>query len=324
MAMNVSEFVWKRLQEWGLKRVFGYPGDGVGGLDVALQKALPGMEYVQVRHEEMAAFMASAHAKFTGEVGLCYATSGPGAIHLLNGLYDAKMDNQPVVAIVGQQARTALGARYQQEVDLVALFKDVASDYVAIGTVPSQVRHMVDRAVRIAQTKRSVTCIILPNDLQLMDYEDPPVAHGSTHTGVGFPAESKVPESQGLRDAAKVLNEGKKVAMLVGAGCLEATDEVLAVADKLQRWRRQGAARQGRPSRRSAFRHGRPRPSRHQAVLGADEELRHALMVGSAFPTASFCRTPEAREACRSTSRARTSACAIRWRSTSLATARRR
>jgi len=230
--MNVSEFVWKRLQEWGLKRVFGYPGDGVGGLDVALQKALPDMEYVQVRHEEMAAFMASAHAKFTGGVGLCYATSGPGAIHLLNGLYDAKMDNQPVVAIVGQQARTALGARYQQEVDLVALFKDVASDYVAIGTVPSQVRHMVDRAVRIAQTKRSVTCIILPNDLQLMEYEDPPLAHGFTHTGVGFPAESKVPESQGLRDAAKVLNEGKKVAMLVGAGCLEATDEVLAVAGK--------------------------------------------------------------------------------------------
>ena len=134
--MNVSEFVWKRLQEWGLKRVYGYPGDGVGGLDVALQKALPGMEYVQVRHEEMAAFMASAHAKFTGRVGLCYATSGPGAIYLLNGLYDAKMDNQPVVALVGQQARTALGARYQQEVDLVALFKDVASDYIAIGTVP--------------------------------------------------------------------------------------------------------------------------------------------------------------------------------------------
>src|SRR6185437_7887809 len=175
MGMNVSEFVWHRLSEWGLKRVYGYPGDGVGGLDVALQKALPDMEYVQVRHEEMAAFMASAHAKFTGGVGLCYATSGPGAIHLLNGLYDAKMDNQPVVAIVGQQARTALGASYQQEVDLVSAFKDVASDYVAIGTMPSQVRHMVDRAVRIAQNKRSVTCIILPNDLQLMAYEDPPL-----------------------------------------------------------------------------------------------------------------------------------------------------
>jgi pyruvate dehydrogenase (quinone) len=117
MSMNVSEFVWQRLSEWGLKRVYGYPGDGVGGLDVALEKARGFMEYVQVRHEEMAAFMASAHAKFTGQPGLCYATSGPGAIHLLNGLYDAKLDHVPVVALIGQQARTALGASYQQEVD---------------------------------------------------------------------------------------------------------------------------------------------------------------------------------------------------------------
>ena len=111
--MNVSEYVWQRLCEWGLRRIYGYPGDGVGGLDVALEKAKDRMQYVQVRHEEMAAFMASAHAKFTGQVGLCYATSGPGAIHLLNGLYDAKMDHVPVVALVGQQARTGLGASYQ-------------------------------------------------------------------------------------------------------------------------------------------------------------------------------------------------------------------
>ena len=145
MAINVSEFIWKRLGEWGLKRVYGYPGDGVGGLDVALEKAKDEMEYVQVRHEEMAAFMASAHAKFTNQVGLCYATSGPGAIHLLNGLYDAKLDHVPVVALVGQQARTAIGASYQQEVDLQNLFKDVASDYVVTATVPSQVRH-IDRS----------------------------------------------------------------------------------------------------------------------------------------------------------------------------------
>ena len=124
--MNISEFVWHRLAEWGLTRVYGYPGDGVGGLDVALEKAKATMEYVQVRHEEMAAFMASAHAKFTGEVGLCFATSGPGAIHLLNGLYDAKMDHVPVVALVGQQARAASAGSYQQEVDLQNLFKDVA------------------------------------------------------------------------------------------------------------------------------------------------------------------------------------------------------
>ena len=234
MGMNVSEFVWHRLRAWGLTRVYGYPGDGVGGLDIALQEAInDGFDYVQVRHEEMAAFMASAHAKFTGQVGLCYATSGPGAIHLLNGLYDAKLDHVGVVAIVGQQARTALGAHYQQEVDLQTLFKDVASEYVATAMVPSQVRHLIDRAVRIAHAKRAPTCVIIPNDLQEMAYSDPPLVHGTTHTGIGYAFESKVPEADGLRQAADVLNAGKKVAMLVGAGCLSATDEVIEIAELL-------------------------------------------------------------------------------------------
>lgn len=234
MAQNVSDFIWHRLSEWGLKRVYGYPGDGVGSLDVALEKAKEIMEYVQVRHEEMAAFMASAHAKFTGEVGLCYATSGPGAIHLLNGLYDAKLDHVPVVALVGQQARTALGASYQQEVDLQNLFKDVASEFVGLASVPEQVRHLIDRAVRIAHTKRTVTCVILPNDLQQLAYEDPPLAHGATHTGVGYAGPAKLPDESLLRAAATVLNSGKKIAMLVGAGALNATDEVIAVAERLK------------------------------------------------------------------------------------------
>ena len=234
MSMNVSEFVWHRLQEWGLKRVFGYPGDGVGGLDVALEKTKDTLQYVQVRHEEMAAFMASAHAKFTGQVGLCYATSGPGAIHLLNGLYDAKMDHVPVVAIVGQQARTAIGASYQQEVDLQSLFKDVAGDFVAMAILPGQVRHLIDRAVRIASTRRTVTCVIIPNDLQELAYENPPVAHGTTHTGVGYAGPAQLPNGALLRQAADVLNAGKKVAILVGAGALGATDEVIEVAQKLQ------------------------------------------------------------------------------------------
>jgi pyruvate dehydrogenase (quinone) len=234
MSMNVSEFVWHRLQEWGLKRVFGYPGDGVGGLDVALEKTKDTLQYVQVRHEEMAAFMASAHAKFTGQVGLCYATSGPGAIHLLNGLYDAKMDHVPVVAIVGQQARTAIGASYQQEVDLQSLFKDVAGDFVAMAILPGQVRHLIDRAVRIASTRRTVTCVIIPNDLQELAYENPPVAHGTTHTGVGYAGPAQLPNGALLRQAADVLNAGKKVAILVGAGSLGATDEVIDVAQKLQ------------------------------------------------------------------------------------------
>lgn len=231
--MNVSEFVWQRLHAWGLKRVYGYPGDGVGGLDVALEAAKDKLEYVQVRHEEMAAFMASAHAKFTGKVGLCYATSGPGAIHLLNGLYDAKMDHVPVVALVGQQARSALGASYQQEVDLQNLFQDV-TEYVGLASVPTQVRHLIDRAVRIAHNKRAVTCVILPNDLQELEYKEPPVAHGATHTGIGYAGPAKIPDDSLLKAAAEVLNNGKKVAMLVGAGALEATDEVIAVAECLQ------------------------------------------------------------------------------------------
>jgi pyruvate dehydrogenase (quinone) len=234
MAQNVSDFIWHRLSEWGLNRVYGYPGDGVGSLDVALEKAKDIMEYIQVRHEEMAAFMASAHAKFTGQVGLCYATSGPGAIHLLNGLYDAKLDHVPVVALVGQQARTALGASYQQEVDLQNLFKDVASEFVGFASVPEQVRHLIDRAVRIAHTRRTVTCVILPNDLQQLPYKDPPLAHGTTHTGIGYAGPAKLPDDAVLRAAADVLNSGKKVAMLVGAGALDATDEVIAVAERLK------------------------------------------------------------------------------------------
>ena len=299
MSITVADFIWKRLQEWGLHRVYGYPGDGVGGLDVALEKALKGkhgnetgMEYVQVRHEEMAAFMASAHAKFTGGVGLCYATSGPGAIHLLNGLYDAKMDNAPVVAIVGQQARTALGAHYQQEVDLVTLFKDVASDYVAIATLPEQIRHLVDRAVRIAQNKRSVTCIIIPNDLQLLTYKDPPLVHGTTHTGVGYPVESKVPEQDGLQAAAKILNEGKKVAMLVGAGCLDATDEVIAVANKL------GAGVAKALLGKAAVPDDLPFVTGGLGLLGTKpswdmmQDCDTLLMVGSSFPYSEFLPKP--------------------------------
>jgi pyruvate dehydrogenase (quinone) len=180
----------------------------------------------------MAAFMASAHAKFTGQVGLCYATSGPGAIHLLTGLYDAKMDHMPVVAIVGQQARSALGASYQQEVDLQNLFADV-TEYVITAVVPEQVRTCIDRAVRIAQAKRAVTCVIIPNDLQELEYEDAPIAHGTTHTGVGYPGVATLPDMADIRHVAEILNMGKKVAILVGAGALHATDEVIAVANRL-------------------------------------------------------------------------------------------
>src|SRR5438128_8677894 len=129
MAITVGDFFRERLYQWGVRRVFGYPGDGINGLLGALQRRGGDIEFVQVRHEEMAAFMASAHAKFTGELGVCIATSGPGASHLITGLYDARMDHMPVLAITGQQARAAIGGHYQQELDLVSMFKDVAGAF---------------------------------------------------------------------------------------------------------------------------------------------------------------------------------------------------
>ncbi len=233
MSTTVSDFLIKRLNEWGIKRIFGFPGDGINGIIGAIDRAGDNVDYVEVRHEEMAAFMACAHSKFTGEVGVCLATSGPGAVHLLNGLYDAKMDHQSVVAIVGQQARMAMGGSYQQEIDLVSLFKDVAGDYVHMATVAPQIRQLVDRAVRIAKAERTVTCLIIPNDLQELAYEEPPRKHGAVFSGVGLCEPRVIPTQADLQRAADVLNAGKKVAMLVGAGALGATDEVLQVAELL-------------------------------------------------------------------------------------------
>ncbi len=234
MAELVSDHLIRRITEWGYRRIFGFPGDGINGIIGAIQRAGDKIDYVQTRHEEMAAFMACAHAKFTGELGICLATSGPGAIHLLNGLYDAKMDHQPVLAIVGQQARAALGGSYQQEVDLISLFKDVAHEYVHMATVPSQVRHLVDRSIRIAIAERTVTCIIFPNDLQELEaVETPPRAHGTVHSGLGYSQPRVVPQAKDLHAAADILNSGEKVAILVGAGALQATNEVMEIAELL-------------------------------------------------------------------------------------------
>jgi pyruvate dehydrogenase (quinone) len=234
MSRTVADHLLERLSGWGVKRIYGYPGDGILGLMGAFDRASERLELVRPRHEEMAAFMACAHAKFTREVGVCLATSGPGAIHLLNGLYDAKLDHQPVVAIVGQQARAGLGGSYQQEVDLVSLFKDVAHEYVHMATDAAQIRHLVDRAVRTALSERAVTCLIVPNDLQTEEaVEEPPREHGTVHSGSGWSPPRIVPEDDDLRRAAELLNAGEKVAMLVGQGALHATDEVLEVADLL-------------------------------------------------------------------------------------------
>jgi pyruvate dehydrogenase (quinone) len=231
--VNVSDFIVERLGQWGVRRIYGYPGDGINGIMGALHRAEGAIEFVQVRHEEMAAFMACGHAKFSGEVGVCLATSGPGAIHLLNGLYDAKLDHQPVVAIVGQQARAAMGGSYQQEVDLLSLFKDVAHEYVQMVTEPEQVRHVLDRAVRIALAEHTVTCVIVPNDLQTEEAADPAHEHGTIHSSVGYSRPRVVPHEEDLSRAAEVLNAGERVAILVGQGALGATDEVLETAETL-------------------------------------------------------------------------------------------
>src|SRR3954453_7365696 len=162
MAQLTADFLLARLAANGVRRIYGYPGDGINAIVGALARQ-DAIDFVQVRHEEAAAFMACGHAKWTGEVGVCLATAGPGAIHLLNGLYDAKLDHQPVLAIVGQQASAEIGGSYQQEVDLQVLFKDVASDYVVTVSNPAQMRHAVDRAMRIAKAARTVTCLIIPN-----------------------------------------------------------------------------------------------------------------------------------------------------------------
>jgi len=231
--VNTSDFLLERLVEWGFYRVYGYPGDGINGIMGAFDRIGDKLEFIQVRHEEMAAFMACAHAKFTGEVGLCLATSGPGAVHLLNGLYDAKMDHVPVVAIVGQAATTALGGSYQQEVDLQVLLQDV-TEYVYTVSSPAAMRHIVDRAVRTAAAFRAVTCVIVPKDVQEKKaVPKPPRVHNMMRSSVGYSAPVVVPTASDLRCAADILNSGKRVAMMVGQGAANATDEVLAVADRL-------------------------------------------------------------------------------------------
>jgi pyruvate dehydrogenase (quinone) len=234
MSKNVSDHILERLEQWQVRHVFGYPGDGINGIMGAFNRDDHGIAFVQARHEEMAAFSACGYAKFTGKVGVCLATSGPGAIHLLNGLYDAKMDHQPVVAIVGQAPRSALGGSYQQEVDLGNLFKDVAREFVHTAMSPDQIRFLVDRAFRVAASERCVTCIIVPKDVQEMDaVETPPHKHGTVHSGAGYSAPRVVPTESDLKRAADILNAGERVAILVGAGAIGALDELLLVQDVL-------------------------------------------------------------------------------------------
>jgi pyruvate dehydrogenase (quinone) len=289
MGQTTSDFMLERLSEWGVDRIYGYPGDGINATLGALDRHSEQIEFVQARHEEMAAFMACGHAKWTGDVGVCLATSGPGAIHLLNGLYDAKLDHAPVLAIVGQQASSAIGGNYQQEVDLQVLFKDVASEYVVTVSNPAQMRHAVDRAMRIAKAERTVTCIIVPNDIQGADaIETPPHEHGTVHSGVGHPTARVIPPDSELRKAAEILNSGERVAMLVGRGAIHAAEEVKEVADLL------GAGVAKALLGKAALPDDLPYVTGSIGLLGTKPSwdlMMNAdtlLMVGSSFPYSEF------------------------------------
>lgn len=233
MSTTVADYLLHRLREWDVSHVFGYPGDGINGILGAFGRAEDDPAFIQSRHEEMSAFEAVGYAKFSGEVGVCMATSGPGAIHLLNGLYDAKLDHVPVVAIVGQTARSAMGGSYQQEVDLLSLFKDVASDYVQMVTVPEQLPNVLDRAMRTAQARSAPTAIIIPSDVQELDYEPPAHEFKMVPSSLRADWPTAIPDEGSLRRAADVLNSGSKVAMLIGQGARGARREVTEIADHL-------------------------------------------------------------------------------------------
>jgi pyruvate dehydrogenase (quinone) len=233
MSTTVADQLLARLREWEVEHVFGYPGDGINGILGAFSRAGDHPRFIQSRHEEMSAFEAVGFAKFSGRPAVCMATSGPGAIHLLNGLYDAKLDHVPVVAIVGQTNRSAMGGSYQQEVDLLSLFKDVASDYVQMITVPEQLPNVLDRAIRIAMTRSAPTAIIIPNDVQELDYTPPAHEFKMVPSSLGISRPSTAPDDEALQRAADILNAGEKVALLIGQGARGAVAEVTEAVDLL-------------------------------------------------------------------------------------------
>ena len=291
MSETVAAFMLNRLHEWGVKRIYGYPGDGINGLLGAFHEVTD-VEFLQCRHEEIAAFAATAHAKLTGETGVCMATSGPGAVHLLNGLYDAKLDHQPVVAIVGQQKTMAIGSNFQQEIDLVSLFKDVAHEFVQVCMAPEQAKHLIDRAMRIAQATRSVTCVIVPDDIQEEPYSEPPRQHGAVFSSPGYKAPRVVPADDDVKQAADVLGAGKKVAILVGQGAAGAEAELEQVADLL------GAGVAKALNGRYVLPDDLPYVTGPIGLLGSKpsyemmESCDTLLMVGSSFPYSEFLPKP--------------------------------
>ena len=285
---TVADYLLTRLREWGTEYVFAYPGDGINGILAAWGRADDQPRFIQARHEEMAAFEATGYAKFSDRPGICMATSGPGAIHLLNGLYDAKLDHVPVVAIVGQTSRSAMGGSYQQEVDLLSLYKDVASDYVQQVTVPEQLPNVLDRAIRTALARRSPTAVIIPSDVQELPYEAPGHEFKMVPSSLGIDWPSAIPGQPALQRAADVLNAGRKVAILAGQGARGARAELEQVAGLL------GAGVAKPLLGKDVLSDDLPYVTGSIGLLGTRpsyEMMRHCdtlLTVGSSFPYTQF------------------------------------
>ncbi|MGW0231226.1 thiamine pyrophosphate-binding protein [Actinopolymorpha singaporensis] len=284
-----ADFILERLRAWGIHRIYGYPGDGINAFLGALDRADGDPEIIQPRHEEMGAFMATAHAKFTGGIGCCMATSGGGTIHLLNGLYDAKLDHQPVVAIIGQQKRIALGSGYQQEIDPNSLYKDVSADFLQTCMHPAQARQLVDRACKVALNNRTVATIIVPEDVAEEEAQpSPPRQHGAVYTSVGWTKPRVIPPETEIRVAADILNQGQKVAMLVGQGASDAADEVVEAAELL------GAGIAKTSLGRAVLPDDLPYSTGPIGLLGSTasyEMMRDAdtlFMIGTSFPYAEW------------------------------------
>ena len=325
MPITVSDALVSRLIEWGVRRIYGFPGDGVNGVMGAMRRSKDSIEFVQVAHEELAGLAATAHAKFTNELGVCISTGGPGAIHLLNGLYDAKLDHQPVLAIIGQQALAGIGGSEQQEVDLLPLFKDVASDYVEMVMKPQQLRHVVDRAIRIAIGERSVTCIIVPHDVQREAYEAPGHEHGMQHSSLGYVRPRVVPHRRDLERAASVLKLRARWRSSPAPERSQATDELIAVAETL------GAGLAKSLLGKASVPDDLPFVTGSVGWLGtraSNEMMKECdtlFMVGSTFPYTEFLpEEGQARGVQIDIASAKSRAFDIRWRSRSPATARRR
>jgi len=234
MAKTSADLLVERLIDWGVEIIFGLPGDGINGIFESLRTHQDKLRFIQVRHEEAAAFAACGYAKYTGRLGVCLATSGPGGIHLLNGLYDAKCDGQPVLAITGHTFHDLSGTHYQQDVDLTKLFMDVAAFNERI-MGPAHVQNLVDEAIKTALSRHTVAHLTIPKDIQEWTLKDaaPSAANIPHHSASVFAGAAPLPGQELFQQAADVINAGKKVAILAGRGCLHARKEVLELAERV-------------------------------------------------------------------------------------------